>query len=294
MRRVWLWRKENKYSRWYDALIERARARDLAKPYERHHVRPKSLGGGVKSETVRLTYREHFLAHWFLTKFARDRYKAAHAFAWMSGGHSAKKFMTSWQYDVARRNFSWAHKRFLKKRWESLSFEERQKTIQHLAKQRLDSAFQAAQSLASSRAMLRNWQNPGFIKAHAQGLKKAANTIKELCKDPEFRAVRSRASKRVARANWANPEIRIRTIKSMKATQGSAESREANAERAKKQWQDPKFREFMGPVLQKAHKATAESNRKRIWTPEMTAKRVAKFKEFWDRKRGFSKEARAT
>ena len=287
MRRKRSWGKENKYSYWYDALIEKARNRDLEKPYERHHVRPMSLGGAVKSETVKLTYREHFLAHWLLTKFARDRYRAAHAFAWMSHGHGAKRFMTSWQYDVARRNFTWAHKRFLKKFWENLSPEEReqrrQKTAQQVTIQRLNPAFREAQRLASSRVMLRNWKNPEFVKTITE---EARRRLKVLWTNPEFRNTRSKRQVQIAKDNWADPDIRAKTIKSMKETQGSVEYRKANAERTRKQWQDPKFREFMGPVLQKAHVASSESNRQRVWTPEMTAKRVAKFIAFYDAKRG--------
>lgn len=58
-----------KYERWYNCLMARAARRKLYCVYvERHHVLPKALGGG-ESDIVVLTYREHFLAHWLLTKF---------------------------------------------------------------------------------------------------------------------------------------------------------------------------------------------------------------------------------
>jgi len=38
------WRVENKYSHWYDKLMQKARDREIEKPYERHHVVPKCFG----------------------------------------------------------------------------------------------------------------------------------------------------------------------------------------------------------------------------------------------------------
>jgi hypothetical protein len=83
-----------KYRRWYDSLMARARNRELDCYCERHHVVPRSLikAFGLKraaamvfqrvpksvnapENLVKLTYREHFLAHWLLkmmTKGAKD------------------------------------------------------------------------------------------------------------------------------------------------------------------------------------------------------------------------------
>ncbi len=104
-----MWREENKYSRWYDALINKARQRtDLAKPFERHHVWPISLGGARDSETVRLTFREHFLAHRLLTKFVlgavnlRRMNYALSQMCWYNGLNSARIVVSSKQCEVAR------------------------------------------------------------------------------------------------------------------------------------------------------------------------------------------------
>jgi len=65
----------NKYRRWYYQIIDRARQR--GKPneyYEKHHVIPKCMGG--KNDfwnIVNLTFREHYLVHWLLTKFVKDK-----------------------------------------------------------------------------------------------------------------------------------------------------------------------------------------------------------------------------
>jgi len=56
----------NKYSSWYVRLIARAQHRIIPHTYtERHHYIPVSMGG---IDTVTLTAREHFIAHWLLTK----------------------------------------------------------------------------------------------------------------------------------------------------------------------------------------------------------------------------------
>jgi hypothetical protein len=57
------------YEKIYNQLIERARNRKPEKYgyYERHHIIPKCLGGSNnKNNLVKLTYREHFIAHWLL------------------------------------------------------------------------------------------------------------------------------------------------------------------------------------------------------------------------------------
>ena len=54
----------NKYQKWYDQLIGRARNRTIEGYVERHHIVPKSLGGtNEKGNLVALTAREHWIAH---------------------------------------------------------------------------------------------------------------------------------------------------------------------------------------------------------------------------------------
>lgn len=93
-----------KYERWYNQIIDRARNRVLGCYSERHHVRPRALGGGDEPENlVRLTYREHFLTHWLLTKFTGGvgRYKMLCALACMNGGNGRDN--KPWRYEVRRR-----------------------------------------------------------------------------------------------------------------------------------------------------------------------------------------------
>lgn len=60
---------ENKYTKTYYALINKAQNRILNGYGEKHHIIPKSMGGGdYKSNLVKLTPREHFICHLLLTK----------------------------------------------------------------------------------------------------------------------------------------------------------------------------------------------------------------------------------
>lgn len=57
------------YRKHYDSLMKKARERDwrLLPYFERHHIVPRSEGGGNEdTNLIKLTAREHFLAHWFL------------------------------------------------------------------------------------------------------------------------------------------------------------------------------------------------------------------------------------
>ena len=57
------------YKNIYHQLIERAKSRLLVSEYETHHILPKSLGGpNTKDNLVKLTLREHFVAHLLLTR----------------------------------------------------------------------------------------------------------------------------------------------------------------------------------------------------------------------------------
>lgn len=57
----------------YDALVSRARVRQLSEYSERHHVVPRCMGGSNgKDNIVRLTAREHFIAHKLLVRIHPD------------------------------------------------------------------------------------------------------------------------------------------------------------------------------------------------------------------------------
>jgi hypothetical protein len=60
---------ESKYSRWYEALITKAQNRSIEGYVETHHIIPRSFGGDdSKANLVKLTAREHYVAHALLWK----------------------------------------------------------------------------------------------------------------------------------------------------------------------------------------------------------------------------------
>lgn len=74
--------EENKYSKIYGNIIDRARHRKLEGYAESHHVIPESLGGiNIESNRVDLTAREHFICHKLLTKFTIGWAKSKMIFA---------------------------------------------------------------------------------------------------------------------------------------------------------------------------------------------------------------------
>jgi hypothetical protein len=97
----------NKYRRWYNAIMDRAIGRALNGYCEQHHIVPKAFGGSKKkANLVQLTYREHFLAHWLLTKFTvgKERRKMWNALAAMRRrGNGQERILAGWQYALAKK-----------------------------------------------------------------------------------------------------------------------------------------------------------------------------------------------
>ena len=96
----------NKYTRWYNIIVEH-RQSTLAEGYtERHHIIPKSLGGSNDdTNLVSLTAREHFICHWLLTKMTTgtDQTKMLRALnAFSRNSRKNPRCLTSRQYARAR------------------------------------------------------------------------------------------------------------------------------------------------------------------------------------------------
>ena len=55
------------YEKIYNQIIERAKSRNVEGYTEKHHIVPKCMNGTNSIDNiVKLTAREHFLAHWLL------------------------------------------------------------------------------------------------------------------------------------------------------------------------------------------------------------------------------------
>ena len=99
----------NKYSKWYDALISKRKQTKFEGYGEVHHVIPRCLGGdNSKSNLVKLTPREHFVAHKLLTRMTvgADRRKMLYALKRTISSKTHE--INSREYDKIRREYSLA------------------------------------------------------------------------------------------------------------------------------------------------------------------------------------------
>ena len=103
---------QNKYTKCYYSIIERAKSRDLPKEVyiERHHIIPKSLGGQDEiGNLVSLTAREHFICHRLLPKMLTGVSKRNMTFAiWamMNRDHSKQRSrhkVNSYTYELLKK-----------------------------------------------------------------------------------------------------------------------------------------------------------------------------------------------
>lgn len=102
------------YQKIYNDLIIKAKSRCEVKCGECHHILPKSMNGtDDKSNLVKLTHREHFIAHLLLYKIHKNRQMAYALSRMMNSKH--KNRCSSRTYEIARKIHSeevskWAKK----------------------------------------------------------------------------------------------------------------------------------------------------------------------------------------
>lgn len=95
------------YSRIYNQICNRAKGRTLVGYKEKHHIKPKCLGGdNSKNNIVELTAREHFVCHLILCEIYPSNPKLIHA-AWMmsnnkSCNHKRDYVVSSRTYELLR------------------------------------------------------------------------------------------------------------------------------------------------------------------------------------------------
>lgn len=187
------------YSLTYSKLIERAKSRSLSKPYETHHIKPKSLGGSnSKDNLVRLTPREHYIAHWLLVKITKSS-KMVYAFWKMNNGSSGYK--NSNAYSKARENFIEAMKK-------PMPLEQRIKIGlalkgQSKSKEHCENISKRFVSLESRQKMSESHKGMKFSAEHKDNLRKAK--LGKSFHTDESRSAISTASKQRQRTypHWA-------------------------------------------------------------------------------------------
>ena len=102
----------NKYKKWHDSIIAKAKHRTLEGYKEVHHIIPKSCGGtNDKDNLVPLTAREHYIVHMLLPYFTTGqiKHKMLNAFIFMTAKSKSCKRdykINSRVYDKLRSEFS--------------------------------------------------------------------------------------------------------------------------------------------------------------------------------------------
>ena len=99
------------YKKLYNLLITKAQRRNRVVGYfEVHHILPKSLGGlNTSDNLVKLTAREHFIAHKLLFNIYRNR-EMGYAYHMMCvDRYGKRKDITSKEYEEARKALSFAN-----------------------------------------------------------------------------------------------------------------------------------------------------------------------------------------
>lgn len=105
------------YKNIYYKIVERAKQEDdnghrQLGYYEKHHIKPKSLGGtNDKENLVKLTAREHFLCHWLLVKMYNkgtiERNKMLYALWRMKSKNNIhERYINSRAYEALRIEYS--------------------------------------------------------------------------------------------------------------------------------------------------------------------------------------------
>jgi len=103
------------YQKIYNNLVESRKNQSVYsdKYYEKHHIVPKCLGGTDDAQNlVKLTYREHFIAHWLLCKIHKNHSGIQYAFLCMLRKQpTGERILTSRMFEVIKKNFS-TYKKF--------------------------------------------------------------------------------------------------------------------------------------------------------------------------------------
>lgn len=147
----------NKYFHWYRSIVERV---SIQNEYtENHHILPKSIFPNLKDykwNLSRLSYREHFLAHWLLSKCmvqTKHRMQMLNAISKMNSCPSQQdRKMNSWQYEIIRKASS--DMNIL--RWKDDEYKER------VTKSISEAANTPEERKARSDRAKDRWNNPEF------------------------------------------------------------------------------------------------------------------------------------
>lgn len=163
---------DNKYTKIYFNIIQRAQQRNINGYFENHHITPRSLGGSNKKENiVKLTAREHFICHLLLIRMYTDENKnkmiyASWAMATLENENQKRYKINSKIYEVLRKQYANLRSISLKgKKRPPLSEEIRKKISEsHKGKKRTPPSEETKKKLSESL----KGKNKGKIRTYEQ------------------------------------------------------------------------------------------------------------------------------
>jgi hypothetical protein len=181
----------NKYTKWYYGIIQSAQNRrlDPGTRVEKHHIIPRSLGGGNEvTNLVALTLREHYVCHLLLTKMCTDKalHKMIHA-AWYMARTRKGIRVPSRTYEV------------LKEKATKLISEASKERAKRLGtpKGGFRGKTHSAEAIEKMCEASKNkWQDPEMSQKMSAGMKKAAQDM-----TPEERSARAKKGWETRRLN---------------------------------------------------------------------------------------------
>lgn len=242
---------ESKYSRWYDSLIARAKDRKLEGYTEKHHIIPRSFGGSDnKDNLVKLTAREHYIAHFLLWKMKfPGAYHSKMAFAFNT-------FMNKMTTEVRGVHHTY--------RISGRLYEKFRKEYSRLLKEKYAVEGGTWVGRKHTEESKRKIGEKSKLKEFKRGPDNP-NWGKKRNLSPEEKAKRSASGK----AKWEDPEFRAKMTESRQAFFQSPEGiaqRKAHSERVKGVKRDP-------AIMEKCASAKRGKKEHEIYSPEAILKR---------------------
>jgi len=125
-------KENNKYFKIYKSLIEKRLLYpvEIGTYCETHHILPKSIGGdNSKDNLIKLSAREHYIAHLLLTKFifGKDRFKVLNAFFCMNmkSKNTLNRYQNSKLYESLKIELSNLKSEYYKKLWDDEEYKNK-------------------------------------------------------------------------------------------------------------------------------------------------------------------------
>lgn len=216
--------KENKYTKWYSELIQKAKDREYLDGYkERHHIVPNCFVRNNKKENlVYLTAREHYIAHLLLWKMTMEpiwHNKMTMALNIMVNGSGYEKqdrtyLVHSKIYETHRKEYS----KYLSNTMsgEGNTFWGKKHTPESLEKMKAWQAVPDIKQKQSARVLGKN--NPMFGKSHSEEVCKHLSKTSSASWDVERKKKQAEALKQ----RWADPEFKQRMLDIRKTSEAWA------------------------------------------------------------------------